>query len=109
MYDVDYFIDKFEKIPDDKWCIGSFDGPYGSHCALGHCGCHDSNRNTDEANALRNLFEDSDLIVSAVDVNDDHLYSTRPFLDASTPKQRILNALQYIKKNISGTDQTTNS
>jgi hypothetical protein len=37
MYDVDYFIKKFEAIPEDKWIMGSFFFNSRS-CALGHCG-----------------------------------------------------------------------
>lgn len=36
MQTVDYFIDKFRVIPEDKWIINSY-GAFGpNRCALGH-------------------------------------------------------------------------
>lgn len=104
MFDVVHFINKFEKIPEELWCIGSFTGPYGRKCVMGHCGCREGGNDTREADALRKLFSDSDLYVSAVDVNDDYLYNDRDKIDAATPKQRILNALRYIQKNLERTN-----
>jgi len=35
-YTVDYFIKKFEAIPENKWFIGGYEDGY-KKCALGHC------------------------------------------------------------------------
>lgn len=35
-YDIDYFINFFTAIPDEKWCAGALELD-GRHCALGHC------------------------------------------------------------------------
>lgn len=60
-YDVDYFIEKFEAIPEEKWIKGGtydFAGT-GNHCVLGHCGIknmHDKVRLNDEQKALFKIF-----------------------------------------------------
>lgn len=37
-YTVDYFINFFNSIPEDKWCINLFDDHSGRHCANGLLG-----------------------------------------------------------------------
>jgi hypothetical protein len=37
IYDVDYFINKFEAITEEKWAILTFQSYDGKRCALGHC------------------------------------------------------------------------
>lgn len=87
-YDVDYFIAKFEAIPEEKWCKYCYtDGD--RHCALGHCGVSPGSGAGDEAMALYTIF--SPLSVTAINDADYHPY-TQP-----TPKQRILAALRDIK------------
>lgn len=89
-FDVDYFLAKFEAIPEEEWCREKLSDYNGRHCAMGHCGCRDNGEITAEASALDNLF-DKYLSMPVVDVND--------FLDIQgrTPKQRILAALRDIK------------
>jgi len=36
--DVQYFINKFEAIPEEKWCIDFFEDENDRHCVNGHCG-----------------------------------------------------------------------
>jgi hypothetical protein len=110
-YTVDHFISKFSAIPDDKWADnGSTVNPDGSKCALGHCGAnmlheHESDY-TPEALALIELFyahypprsQDERRHWAVVGIND----GTR-FFDAATPKHRVLNALQNIKRKQKGT------
>jgi len=100
MFDVDYFINKFEKIPEHDWCVGMFDGPRGSHCAMGHCGLHENGKDTNESNALRKLFTDWETPLSAVDVNDGFLSEWLYTIGGDTPKERMLNALRLIKKTL---------
>lgn len=104
-YDVDYFISKFEKIPDSKWCTGVFDDD-DKHCANGHCGVTEKNCSDDmpeEATALNMLFNKHGYIntkyrlsdwgpVAIVNDNHDGVYNE------PTPKKRILAALRNIKK-----------
>lgn len=87
-YTVDYFIEKFTVIPDNKWIIGSFNFK-NKHCALGHC--FRNNSDTDESIALRNLFRNNGL--SIVAIND----ASSRFME-DTPKARVLAALNYIKE-----------
>lgn len=87
-YTVDYFINKFERIPLDKWCKGKF-GIGTRHCALGHCGMRDTFiKATRESIALSELFQDNHMCIT--DVNDEC-----PDL-GSNPKERVLNALSLI-------------
>lgn len=100
IYDVDYFIKKFENIIDELWTSGSL--TFGNkHCSLGHCGVHFSviDGMTQEAKALVNLF---DLLpkqdgfrstLSPITINDGHHNMYTQY----TPKERILAALYDIK------------
>lgn len=81
-YDVDYFIQKFEAIPEENWCVGEYHGDNDTHCALGHCD-DDIDRQP-----LRQLFANG-----CAKINDGHNLRYQQ----STPKQRILAALRDIK------------
>ena len=89
---ADYFIAKFEAIPDNRWCVNTYEGGgiiRRKHCAVGHCGVRDFFTTTDEARCLYQVF--GDLMVTAV--ND----GRHPGYPQPTPKQRILAALRDIK------------
>lgn len=93
-YDVDYFIEKFEAIPEKLWAIGILeDGD--RHCAMGHCGVRHYNTGcfSWEAMALGNIFI-TNLGMGIVFINDRSEYSA---FQQPTPKKRILAALRYIK------------
>lgn len=92
-YNVDYFINKFQAIPEEKWISGAFINAKGNCCALGHCGARgNGNKNNEELNAL--------LIISASahscmdTINDGQCNSYRQ----ETPKKRVLAFLMDIKK-----------
>jgi hypothetical protein len=60
MYTVDYFINKFEKIPSGRWTTGTLNHN-GAMCALGHCGVRETGLGsgyimTKEAKALGNIL-----------------------------------------------------
>lgn len=92
-YDVDYFIKKFEAIPDERWCTVEFEKD-GASCAYGHCGMRDYKPSTIEAAELFDLFlfNLGDIFVTRVNDGSEPRYSQ------PTPKQRILAALYDIKK-----------
>lgn len=87
-YNVDYFIQKFEAIPE-PWAIGTFEDELGRKCALGHC-C-EAEAPTEEGAALRALFKKAGMAVGWV--NDGPHFNYQQ----TTPKQRILAALRDIK------------
>lgn len=91
-YDVNYFIQKFEAIPEDRWCIQTRDDGEGRHCALGHINV-DQYKHPEET-ALRHVLGDSgmNMIVVGINNGDNEKYQQ------PTPKQRILAALYDIKK-----------
>lgn len=102
-YTVDYFIRKFEAIPEERWithCLVNHENT--KRCALGHC-CPDySGRyfnngrgQTEESEALIKLFGRNHLSIGGV--NDGNSYNYQQ----DTPKQRILSALKDIKKKLS--------
>jgi hypothetical protein len=91
-YDVDYFIKKFEAIPEENWTSGVFERSDGSRCALGHCGRLDG-CDTPEANALDTLLSGDEYGGLTPWIND-VLSDLHP---QPTPKQRILAALRDIK------------
>lgn len=97
VYDVQYFIDKFEGIPEELW---NEDGNYINSknrkckCAMGHLGIWHSSKLNDEAIALSSLIGSFGLVT---DINDGYP-SYRKY--GSTPKERILNALKEIKQSL---------
>ncbi len=107
-YNVDYFIAKFQGIPEGLWTIKRFRDA-GSYCANGHCGVIDGEP-TAESMALVKVFSDLSVTqirgeqpfdfghrhfsVKAVAINDGFTYEYQQ----PTPKQRILAALYDIKK-----------
>lgn len=89
-YDVDYFIKKFEAIPEERWCTGYYHKEDRTKfCALGHCGRFVSDADSIESLALRRVFHPA--VVSIINDNGNIRYSQ------ATPKQRILAALYDIK------------
>jgi len=89
-YTLEYFIEKFDKIPDEEWCVDRFESlDHTKKCALGHCGM-DSDWDTDESLALRGILYRYNL-PDPVLINDD---STGEYGD--TPRERILNVLSLI-------------
>lgn len=89
-YTRDYFLAKFQAIPEDKWLTGSYGScnPGASGCALGLCGGF-----TDEAEALRVLFCPSAPETARVAYVNDNQSEKHP---EPTPKQRILAALRAL-------------
>jgi hypothetical protein len=97
MYTVDYFLNKFSAIPEDRWYIGDFSNEdKNKFCALGLCGCDGGKRIfTGEASALYDLFKvlhKSPFMVGRVNDGID------PNYQQPTAKQRIIAALYDIKK-----------
>jgi hypothetical protein len=98
-YTVDYFIKKFEAIPEKKWFVGDYhNSDKSKSCALGHC-CFTVDGLYDlmsvERRSLEKLFYDINVLVG--DVNDGSEFAKGKF-PQPTPKQRILAALYDIKK-----------
>ena len=97
-YTVDYFIEKFSKIPDEQWTTGNY-AMDGKCCALGHCGRrHGFRHEPPDATALDVLFSSSPVsdesLISPTAVNDGLDERFRQ----PTPKARILAALNCIKE-----------
>lgn len=92
-YDVDYFINKFMAIPEDRWCQGEFENDLGQCCTLGHCGMNGSEF-TEEGWALSELVSEyyykSGITYHPVTkINDG---------DGPNPKENILRVLTKIKE-----------
>lgn len=107
MYTVDYFINKFQIIPENKWVVGDW-GFNGSHCANGHCGVASNicTHGTVQSRALAKLFQ----LIRLTTIGGHSFYAyhwsrvavvndgqTNEY-QQPTPKQRILAALYDIKK-----------
>lgn len=88
VYNVNYFIKKFEAIPEEKWTTGAFEDECGCKCALGHCGYTESGLESQEGIELTRLLKHR-----AAAIND----GGQPKYDQPTPKQRILAALNDVK------------
>jgi hypothetical protein len=103
-YDVDYFIAKFEAIPEEMWITEDLWTENGC-CALGHCGARRLSEVEDlpEAAALVSIFkphisrynndmcDDTEAVWCVNDQKGINGYNQ------PTPKQRILAALRDIK------------
>lgn len=107
-YTVDYFIDKFESIPEEELCIDVLlEKNTHNRCAQGHCGLVKSKdlksimavskiENVPfylrEGWSLRKLFETNGLNVAEVN------NGKNPKYNQTTVKGRVLTALRDIKK-----------
>lgn len=98
-YDVDYFIRKFEAIPEEKWLQKNmfFDRDLGKGCAIGWCGFFKPTGEfvdrTPESKALIELFL-KHIRRDVILINDGDV----PQYNQPTPRQRILAALHDIRK-----------
>jgi hypothetical protein len=97
-FTVDYFIKKFEAIPEEKWCTYNRINHHFQRCAHGHCyigdpdnSIADENINNEEM-GLIDLATHLCLRGFATINNGEH-----PSYPQPTPKQRILAALYDIK------------
>lgn len=97
LYNVDYFLNKFDAIPDDQWTTGLYQSVLGDQCcALGHCGMRVGITNV-ESSTLERIFK-THLNFHVAHIND----GAPEFADlGSTPKERIMNALILIKAGVS--------
>lgn len=91
-YDANYFIQKFEAIPENQWCTGIYVHE-GTRCALGHCGVlnEDDGEVVGEARGLCIVIESAfgpTVNVTAINDGEDHRFLQ------FTPKQRMLAALR---------------
>lgn len=98
-YNTEYFINKFESIPNELWTTGRLQ-KNGASCALGHCGVEDLDDLNAEAVALADqlkpifvaVYEDTpNFSFSSVTGINDWADSFSSLGD--TPKERIINAL----------------
>jgi len=107
-YNIDYFLKKFDAIPEDKWIIAYLQDPIDQdkHCALGHCGVRNNyNITTEESIALMKIFNKNHKRLkrniskgnfsNVYLVNDgDHYYD---YIYGETPKERVINFLEECK------------
>lgn len=104
-YNVDYFIKKFEAIPEALWNnFSQYDSETNTFCAFGHCRTRILHcGNTDgadsmEGRSLIEMFNSAGFDVHSgnwiTDVNNGRSFNYQQ----PTPKQRILAALYDIKK-----------
>lgn len=104
-YDVDYFIGKFYKIPDDKWLTDAYHDSEGRKCAAAMCSFIPVKAGEPcERVSLDRLFR-LNLGLSTTRINDASGYLSATIdeilLLGSTPKERIISALELIKAGVS--------
>lgn len=91
-FNKQYFIAKFEAIPENDWCTGNIENVDGQRCAIGHCVQSDGDSlNEEEIDALKWLFISNGHKIDLVNDRIDQDYKQ------ATPKQRVLAALRDIK------------
>lgn len=105
---VDYFINKFEAIPEEQWCVDVFSNGKGAHCANGHCGAGCAGTTTESRAFQKVIFPLTDkAIMCPQDLhNEDEGYSVTAAkinngsdsrYRQSSPRQRVLAALYDLK------------
>ena len=96
-YTLEYFIKKFEAIPEKKWTVGTFEDDKGCKCAYGHCGFSDKEiiNSTPESTALRILDEETRSTETSIILVNDDKTNARGF--GHTPKQRAVNYLKFLR------------
>lgn len=107
MYTIQYFIDKFSAIPEDKWCSYTQQDNQGRRCAIGHCLPTKERRMlksgdylfpedgsaTEEGKALNILsLQCLGTYIAMINNGNDHRFQQ------PTEKQRVLAAFQYAKE-----------
>lgn len=114
-YTIDFFIKKFEAIPDANWTTGVYKDFCGNKCAIGHClsdnaiyKAYNNNRGRYKPTAQESETEFKQAKCLGLLFNDvagkgvDIVYGINNGYDSryrqSTPKKRILAALYDIKK-----------
>lgn len=97
-YNLEFFINKFNDIPEDKWTVGTFVDDRGCMCAYGHCGFTESSlkNSTEESRALKRLDDDTRTEENSIVLINDDLINARSF--GPTPKQRVVNYLKSLRK-----------
>lgn len=93
-YDLNYFIKKFEKIPEEQWGTEVYDDDNGHKCAFGHCGAYSHRDQTKESIALRHIdmtYLDS---LTLTEINDG---AKGAEIYGSTPKERVVNYLKSLR------------
>lgn len=94
-YIIDYFINKFESIPDENWCTSTVKNEQGQMCVLGHCGILNNVYPAKDVILLIDLLSNKDSTLDVTRINDgDH-----EKYQQLTPKARILAVLKDIKEN----------
>lgn len=101
MYDVTFFIRKFEAIPEDKWCVGVQEDEHGRRCAAGHC--FHANAKRDYLGNLRATYGDDPMNIFYALQNVIGCYvaelnnGKNKEYRQPTPKQRVLARLYDIR------------
>lgn len=103
---VNWFLVNFAMIPEERWCIHTLHSGDRS-CALGHCGARDYCTGP-VADALDLLFS-RHLGALAPSINDNGDECPPCLQQITTPKARIVRALEIISEKISGRTITEES
>lgn len=116
-YNAKYFLNKFDKIPENRWITGKFYDAEGRKCVLGHCGYKIKpykmmlgtvpffTMSSEEGRALEmlilcELFTKStgSATFSIIDVNDGASEELLPL--GHSPKERVMNILMLIEAGV---------
>ncbi len=91
-FNLQYFILKFQQIPNKMWGTGNLD----SKCVLYHCGMREYNKPTEESKALTKLmFGEEWMDYKVWSINDTS--GKKMGYPQNTPKERILAFLYELR------------
>ncbi len=98
VYNLSYFIEKFQAIPESRWTEAQFKDPTsGASCALGHCGVHDDTPEISWSVEGRALVEIAPDIMDANDGLIRDADCSRRYPSDWSPKKRVLTYLKDLK------------
>lgn len=86
-HEVDYFIERFNEIPERRWCRHLLTNHLGQSCAYGHLNC-------EERKILDGLAVNIMRTTHVICANDSEGHPDYP---GDTPKQRVLKYLRGLK------------
>lgn len=90
IYDEDYFLAKWEAIPEDMWLVGSTGDSGGPRCVLGHT--LNGQNVTEETTALYEIFNPLHSSPATVNNGNDNRFKQ------PTPKERVIAAAKFSKE-----------
>lgn len=98
-YNINYYIQKLEKIPAEMWCVGESELPNGQKDVWGHCGHKPiSGQNAlNSEEAVRLYVMTINFLGNLTTINDGEAKFNGGVPLGTNPRDRVVNALKFFK------------